>query len=472
VAIQEKQLELIVKAVMEELSRYRPASGAPGAKKNSSGVFEDVDEAVEAAWAAQKEFRKYSLEARERIIRSIKAEISGNGNIELISRMAVEETGMGRVDDKIRKNLLVLNKTPGTEDLKAEAFTGDDGLTLLELSPFGVIGAITPATNPSETVLCNAIGMIAAGNSVVFCSHPTARKTTMKTIEIISQAIRKAEGPENLVTAIANPTMENASAVMKHPKVNMITATGGPGLVKAALSSGKKVIGAGAGNPPVVVDDTADLEQAAKDIVDGASFDNNLPCIAEKEVIVVDNAADYLIFNMQRHGAYLLKDQGKIDELEALVITKEGNANRDFIGKDAEYILSRIGIRPEKPARLIIMETNSEHPFFVEELMMPILPVVRVKNVDEAIELAVKAEHGNRHTAIMHSKNVDHLTKCARDVQTTIFVKNAASYAGIGFGGEGYTTFTIAGPTGEGLTSAKTFTRKRRCVLAGGFLIK
>ncbi|HWQ78607.1 MAG TPA: aldehyde dehydrogenase family protein [Anaerovoracaceae bacterium] len=468
-AIQEKQLELIVKAVMEELDRYKPALGSSGSKKNG-GVFESVDEAVEAAWAAQKAFRKYSLEARERIIKSIKEEMTGN--IELISRMAVEETGMGRVDDKIKKNLLALNKTPGTEDLKAEAFTGDDGLTLLELSPFGVIGAITPATNPSETVICNAIGMIAAGNSVVFCSHPTARKTSMKTIEIINEAVRKAEGPENLVTAIADPTMENASALMKHPKINMITATGGPGLVKAALSSGKKVIGAGAGNPPVVVDDTADLEQAAKDIVNGASFDNNLPCIAEKEVIVVDNAADYLIFNMQKHGAYLLKDQGKIDELAALVITKDGYANRDYIGKDAGYILSKIGIYPEKPARLIIAETNSEHPFFVEELMMPILPIVRVKNVDDAIELAIKAEHGNRHTAIMHSKNVDHLTKCARDVQTTIFVKNAASYAGIGFGGEGYTTFTIAGPTGEGLTSAKTFTRKRRCVLAGGFLIK
>lgn len=469
-AIEEKQLEQIVKAVVEELNRYKQVSGQPGSKKNGTGVFETVDEAVEAAWAAQKEFRKYSIEARERIIKAIKDEMAGY--IELISRMAVEETGMGRVEDKIKKNTLSLYKTPGTEDLKAEAFTGDDGLTLIELSPFGVIGAITPATNPSETVICNSIGMIAAGNSVVFCSHPTAKKTSIKTIEIINEAIRKAGGPENLVTAIANPTMENASLLMKHPKVNLITATGGPGLVKAALSSGKKVIGAGAGNPPVVVDDTADLEQAAKDIVDGASFDNNLPCIAEKEVIVVDNAADYLIFNMQKHGAYLLKDPAKIDELEALVITKEGTPNRDYIGKDAEYILSKIGIYPEKPTRLIIAETTCEHPFFTEELMMPILPIVRVKNVDEAIELAVKAEHGYRHTAIMHSKNVDHLTKCAREIQTTIFVKNAASYAGIGFGGEGYTTFTIAGPTGEGLTSARSFTRKRRCVLAGGFLIK
>jgi len=175
---------------------------------------------------------------------------------------------------------------------------------------------------------------------------------------------------------------------------------------------------------------------------------------------------------MQKHGAYLLDDQEKIDQLEALVITKEGNANREYIGKDAEFLLSKIGICPEKPVRLIIAETKCTHSFVVEELMMPILPVVRVKNVDDAIDLAVKVEHGNRHTAMMHSKNVDHLTRCAREIQTTIFVKNAPSFAGIGYGGEGYTTFTIAGPTGEGLTSARTFTRKRRCVLAGGFLIK
>lgn len=465
--IQQKELERIVEAVMEELNRKLDVK--PFGVRNN-GIYNSVEEAVEAAWIAQAEFRRYSLEAREGIIHSIKEEMAGH--IGLISRMAVEETGMGRVEDKIKKNTLALNKTPGTEDLRAEAFTGDNGLTLLELSPFGVIGSITPATNPSETIICNTIGMIAAGNSVVFCSHPTAKKTSIKVIEIISQAILKAGGPENLVTSIAEPTMENASSLMRHPKISMITATGGPGLVRAAMSSGKKVIGAGAGNPPVVVDETADLEKAAKDIVDGASFDNNLPCIAEKEVIVVENAADYLIFSMQKHGAYLLGDQEKVDQLEALVMTKEGTANRDYIGKDAEYLLSKIGICTEKPVRLIITETKCTHPFVVEELMMPILPVVRVRNVDEAIDLAVKAEHGNRHTAVMHSKNVDHLTRCAREIQTTIFVKNAPSFAGIGFGGEGHTTFTIAGPTGEGLTSARTFTRKRRCVLAGGFLIK
>ena len=467
-AIQERELERIVKAVMDELSGA--AITAPSGKQDGSGLFENVDEAVEAAWAAQREFRKYGIESRETIIKAIREEMTGY--VDLVSRMAVEETGMGRVADKIKKNTLAIQKTPGTEDLRAEVFTGDSGMSLLELSPFGVIGSITPSTNPSETTICNAIGMIAAGNSVVFCPHPNAKKTSIKVVEAINIAIKKAGGPGNLITAIADPSMDDANRLMTHPKISMVTATGGPGLVKAALSSGKKVIGAGAGNPPVVVDETADLEQAAKDIVDGSSFDNNLPCIAEKEVIVVENAADYLIFNMQKYGAYLLSDQESVDRLESLIITQDGKANKDYIGKDAAYILSKIGISVDPSIKLIIAETKCTHPFVLEELMMPVLPIVRVQNVDDAIELAVRVEHGNRHTAAMHSKNVDNLTKCAREIQTTIFVKNAPSYAGIGFGGEGYTTFTIAGPTGEGLTSARAFTRKRRCVLAGGFLIK
>jgi len=468
VTIQEKDLELIVRTVMEELGGTK-ISGSVSTKRKK-GLFDGIDEAVEAAWTAQKEFRKYSMEAREAIVKAIREEMTGF--VEEISRMAVEETGMGRVSDKIKKNTLAIQKTPGTEDLRAEVFTGDSGLSLIELSPFGVICSITPSTNPSETTICNAIGMIAAGNSVVFCPHPNAKKTSIKVVEVINEAVSKAGGPENLITAIENPSMDDATKLMSHPKINMVAATGGPGLVRAALSSGKKVIGAGAGNPPVVVDETADLEQAAKDIVDGASFDNNLPCIAEKEVIVVENAADYLIFNMQKNGAFLLKDQEQIDKLTDLIITKDGKANKDYIGKNADYILSKMGIRVDPSVKLIIAETKCTHPFVIEELMMPVLPIVRVKNVDEAIDLAVRVEHGNRHTAAMHSKNVDHLTKCAREIQTTIFVKNAPSYAGIGFGGEGYTTFTIAGPTGEGLTSARAFTRKRRCVLAGGFLIK
>jgi len=274
------------------------------------------------------------------------------------------------------------------------------------------------------------------------------------------------------VGTVKNPTIENANIMMNHEKVKLLVATGGPGVVKSVLSTGKKAIGAGAGNPPAVVDETADIEKAAKDIVNGCSFDNNLPCIAEKEVIAVDEITDYLIFNMKKNGAYEIKDKETLNKLQNLVLSKDLKLNTECVGKSARYLLDKIGIQVEDDIKVIIMETDKNHPFVIEELMMPILPIVRVKDVDEAIELSVEVEHGNRHTAIMHSKNIDKLSKMAKLIQTTIFVKNGPSYSGIGVGGEGYTTFTIAGPTGEGLTSAKTFARKRRCVLVDGFDIR
>ncbi|GAA0721186.1 aldehyde dehydrogenase EutE [Clostridium malenominatum] len=460
-------IEKIVQLVIAELKNK---SETEVENKMELGIFEEVDDAIEAAVIAQKELVKLSLENREKLLKAMREEITKN--IEMLSRMAFEETGMGRYEDKIKKNTLVVEKTPGTEDLKSEAYSGDNGLTLIELSPFGVIGAITPSTNPTETTICNAIGMVAAGNSVVFAPHPSAKNVTIKTIEILNTAIINAGGPKNLLTTIKKPTIESVNKMMTHPKINLISATGGPGVVKAALSSGKKAIGAGAGNPPVVVDETADIEKAAKDIIDGSSFDNNLPCIAEKEVIVVDSVADYLIFNMKKHGVYEIKDNELIKKLEKLLLIDGKTPNKDYVGKNADYILSKIGVEVDSSIRAIIAEVEEDHPFVLEELMMPILPIVRVKNIDEGIELAVKVENGNRHTAIMHSKNVDNLTRCAKALQTTIFVKNAPSFAGIGFGGEGYTTFTIAGPTGEGLTSARSFTRKRRCVLAEGLSIR
>jgi propionaldehyde dehydrogenase len=295
---------------------------------------------------------------------------------------------------------------------------------------------------------------------------------TIFLIKALNRALAEAGAPANLIVTVAEPSIDNTNAMMKNPKVRMLVATGGPSIVKTVLSSGKKAIGAGAGNPPVVVDETANIEKAAKDIVDGCSFDNNLPCIAEKEIIAVDSIADYLIFNMKKNGAYEIKDKATIDKLVELV-TKDGKGPKtEFVGKSAQYILDKIGISVGPEIKVILMEADEFHPFVQEELMMPILPLVRVKDVDMAIDMAIRVEHGFRHTAIMHSRNVDKLSKMAKLIQTTIFVKNGPSYAGIGVGGMGYTTFTIAGPTGEGLTSAKAFARKRRCVLVGGFDIR
>lgn len=469
--VDEKVVESIVKQVMSKMSTPA-AETKPCPATGDWGVFEKMDDAVNAAAEAQRAYMNCSMHDRARFVQAIRDVVLKQENLEYISRLAVEETGMGGYEYKLIKNRLAATKTPGIEDLTTEALSGDDGLTLVEYSPYGVIGSITPTTNPTETVICNSIGMLAAGDAVVFSPHPRATKVSLHLIRLINKALAEVGAPANLVVTVSKPSIENTNAMMKHPKIRMLVATGGPGIVKTVLSSGKKAIGAGAGNPPVVVDETADIEKAARDIINGCAFDNNLPCIAEKEVIAVDAIADYLIFNMKKNGAYEIKDPVLISKLVELV-TKEGKKPKtEFVGKSAKYILEKVGITVDDSVKVIIMEAKEEHPFVQVELMMPILPIVRVPDVDQAIDMAVRVEHGNRHTAMMHSRNVDKLTKMAKLIQTTIFVKNGPSYAGIGVGGEGYTTFTIAGPTGEGLTSAKSFARRRRCVLVGGLDVR
>ncbi len=462
--IDEKYISQLVESVLKDVTAPTVSNA-----KGQLGVFDRMEDALEAVKKAYKLYRSYSVAQREKMISNIRKLTLDEA--EVMARMGVEETGMGRVEDKIIKHQLVANKTPGTEDIKPSVMTGDDGLTLIEMAPFGVIGSITPSTNPSETVICNTMGMIAGGNAVVFNPHPNACKVANYAVDLCNRAIIAAGGPENLVVSVKKPTMDTSKMMMECPDVKMLVATGGPGVVRTLLSSGKKAIGAGAGNPPVIVDDTADIPKAAADIVNGASFDNNLPCIAEKECFAFSSIADSLIENMTKNGAYLLKGADVDKLVKIALVEKDGkySINKKWVGKNAGLFLKELGI--DADPRLIICETPENHPFVQVEMMMPILAIVRVDNIDEAIEMAVKAEHGCRHSAHIHSKNVDRLTAFARAVETTIFVKNAPSYAGIGAGGEGYTTFTIAGPTGEGITAAHSFTRQRRCVMADGLHI-
>lgn len=462
-------IEEIVKQIVGGLDL---SEVSPEVSKETYGIFETMEDAVEASEKAWKQYIFCSMEEREKYVTVIRNVILQKDNLELISKLAAEETGMGKYEHKCIKNRAAAEKSPGTEDLITEALSGDLGLTLTEYCPFGVIGAIAPATNPTETVICNSIGMLAGGNTVVFSPHPRAKEVSIKLITMLNKALVEAGAPKNLIVTVKNPSVDNTNIMMKHPKVRVLVATGGPGIVKMVMSTGKKAIGAGAGNPPVVVDETADIKKAAIDIVDGCSFDNNLPCIAEKEVIAVDSIADHLIHYMKINGAYEIKDTNLIQKLWEMVSNDKGGPNVGFVGKSALYILDKLGIQADSSIKVIILETTKDHPFVMEEMMMPILPIVRVNNVDEAIDFAVVAECGNRHTAIMHSKNVDKLTKMAKLIQTTIFVKNAPSYAGIGVGGMGCTTFTIAGPTGEGLTTAKSFCRRRRCVMSDALHIR
>jgi len=470
-------IEEVVKRVSAELKmsfgeynvNYEPQAGR-------YGIFEDMNKAIEAAYNAQQEFVKLSLEERKKIIETMRQ--YALANVKVFSELAVAETKMGRVADKIAKNQLSILKTPGVEDIESKAYTGDHGLTLVEYAPYGVIGSVTPSTNPSSTVINNSISMLSAGNSVVFNPHPAARRVSLLAVEILNKAVIAAGGPENLMTTVLKPTLETGKILFTHPKIRVLTVTGGPAVVAEAMKSTKKVIAAGPGNPPVVVDETAIIPHAAKAIVDGASFDNNVLCIAEKEVIVVRSVADALLSEMQKYNAYKLTT-AQIDKLTEKIIVEPGDhktgkepvVNRELIGRNANVIARQIGLDLPDSIRLLYGEVPNDHPLIFTEQLMPVLPVTRVPDVDKAIELAYEAELHNYHTAHMHSLNVANLSKMAKKMNVSIFVKNAPSYAGLGFLGEGYTTLTIASPTGEGLTSARSFTRMRRCVLADYFRI-
>jgi len=438
------------------------------------GIYPDVNAAVAAARTAFEAYRTMGLKRRHRIIDAVRAAMRDRA--EELARMAHDETGLGRVEDKILKNRLVIEKTPGPEDLEPRVWSGDQGLTVTEYAPFGVVGAITPTTNPTATIINNTIAIVSAGNAVVFNAHPSAKRVSAQNIRWINQAIVAAGGPPNLVTAIPEPTIESAQQLMNHPRVRILMITGGPGVVKEAQKTSKRSICAGPGNPPVVVDSNADLELAGREIVRGASFDNNVICTDEKVVIAVDSATDRLLAEMVKNNSYLLKEY-ELKKLERVIFKemgepgKPGRINPRWIGQNAGDILAEIGIQAGSELRLVLADIPAEHSLVWTEQMMPVMPVVRVRTVDEAIDLAIRAEHGCGHTASIYSRDVNAITRMARDIDVSIFVANAANLAGLGDGGEGYTSFSIASPTGEGLTRPRSFSRDRRMTVAGGLRI-
>lgn len=470
------QIEAIVNQVVTEIqSRGKTGvSGGHDPKAYGEGVFPSIDEAVKAARAAFLELNELKVDTRIRVIETIRQAL--RDNVKEIARMTVQETALGRVEDKIAKNLLVINKTPGVEHMQTHAFTNDYGMILIERAPWGVIGSITPTTNPSETIINNGIGFIAAGNTGVFNAHPSAKGISAYTIRLINRAAVAAGGPKNILTGVAEPTLESAGQLMAHKGIDLLVVTGGPAVVKAAFASGKKVICGGPGNPPTVVDQTADIEKAGRDIVNGHSFDNNVICTDEKEVIAEAAIAPKLIEAMRAAGGYVI-NKTQIERLTNIVLSDKGkpgcggHANKKFVGKNASVILREIGVNVGDDVRTVICEVDNDHPLIWTEQLMPVLPITKTATVDQAIELAVAAEQGCNHTASMHSLHLKKLSQMARAFQGSIFVKNAPNYAGLGEGGPGYTSFTIASPTGDGLTTCLTFSRERRCALVDYFRI-
>ena len=435
-----------------------------------SSIYSSVTDAVAAAKGAYSRYSKLTLNERQEILEGVKKALRPIANE--LAAMTVSETGMGNVCDKAQKIKLAIEKTPGVEDLITEVNTGDHGMTLYELSPFGIVCAVQPCTNPCATLISNTIGMLAAGNAIIHCPHPRAVKVSQFLTTIISETIRSISGIDNLVVTLHVSLMGFTTEVMSHPDVDLVVCTGGSGSVRQAMTSGKKVTGAGPANPVAIVDATANFEKAARDIVRGASFDNNLMCTSEKCMVVEEKAADRFIFELLKNGVYYVKNEEEIQKLLDAAVTGDFIKKKKLEGRSANEILEYAGIPCNGTIKLIVAETERIHPFVTLELLMPLVPLVKAADFEEALEIALDVEQGYKHTATIHSESIEHLNQAAKEMQTSVFVKNGPSFMGIGFDKEGHTSFTIATTTGEGTTTARHFARRRRCTLTSGFSIR
>lgn len=466
----ERQLTAIVTEVLRQLrSNSATAGSAARASRQISpggGIFPDVDTAMAAAKKAQIELAAMGLEERERLVAAMRA--AALDAAERLAKLAYEETNLGRYEDKIGKNQNAARLTPGTEDVASEVITANRSTLLVEHGPLGVAVSITPVTNPTSTIINHGIGMVAAGNGCFFAPHPRSLQCAVETIRLLNKAVAKAGGPENCLVAVTDAKLDNVNAAMQNPDVRLVVATGGPGVVKAALASGKRAIAGGPGNPPVLVDDTADLAKAAADTVAGATLDNNLLCIAEKAVIVLQSIAGRFMAQLLQQPVMELTG-ADVERLTKLVV-KDGHMNPAYIGQNAATILADLGISAGPELRAIVVQVAAEHPLVQLEQLMPILPVVTVGTFEQGLQLAVEVEHGNRHTAAIHSQHLTRITQYGRAIRPTLLVCNAPTYAGLGVDGVGPITFTVAGPTGEGIVTARHFTRQNRVILGGGSL--
>ena len=473
----EQTIRNIVQEVLTQLTKTNGAAGKVNGSTGPDsrwGVFGTVDEAVAAAQKGFEILSHASLEDRKKAISIVKQICDEQA--EELGKLEFEETKIGRLEHKIAK-LKAIKDVPGVEFLRTDAISGSHGLMITEYAPFGVIGAITPVTHSLPTITGNAVSMIAGGNTLVVNPHPSGRKVAAEGVRRFNEAIRAQVGIDNCISLICEPTLETAQQLFKHRKIALICVTGGPAVARAALNSGKRAVVAGPGNPPVVVDETADLDHAARCIIQGAAYDNNLLCIAEKEVFVVDSVFEPMMEAMSRAGAARLNHH-EVDRLTgaALQIVGEGAdkhhaPRKELLGHDAVELAAAAGKTIDPAVELVFGETTFDHPFVQTEQMMPFVPFVRCPNFEAAVECAQQAEHGYRHTSIIHSRNVRNMTIMARAMDTTLFVKNGPCMAALGLGGEGYLSFSIAGPTGEGVTTPLTFTRERRCSLIDDLFI-
>lgn len=413
------------------------------------GIYEDYNIAVSQAKAAQEKLIELPLAKRINILQAIRSQLRNNATI--LSQFNLNEVRMGNLEGKIAKHLLVANKTPGVKYLQ------ENNMDLF--NPYGVILSFIPSTNASETISDHSLGIIATGNTGVFCPNPRGLQTCKKIVHLLNDTIIEAGGPSDLVTLVDAPRRSVITDLMDHPDIKLIVATGGTGIINAVLDSGKKAICAGSGNPPVIIDTDADLDLAAEGIIKSCSFEYNILCVSEKEAFVLEPVYEEFISIMEEKDAYLLSEQETEALCEMIFLDYHSNkkdyrVNKEFIGQSPQFLLKSIGKNPSESIRLLIAKTAADHALVKTECLLPVIPIVKVSNINEAIAHSVIVEGGRNHSAAIYTNTLQNAEKFRSLMPTTAFGVNQSPLDSFP-----YFCCTIATKTGEGLVCAKDFVK-------------
>lgn len=386
----------------------------------------DIQMIIQQGRTAQQSIINYTQEQTDEMTRVVSEAILNHA--EELAIMAVKETGLGRIDHKIIKNQNmaknIYNNLVGKKSVGVIEVNEDKGLTKIA-HPIGVIGSVTPTTNPTITPLGNGLMALKGKNAMIVSPHPRALKTTTKTVNIMREALANIGASENLIQIISEPSVEKSQELMSN--VDLIVATGGPGMVKAAYSSGKPAYGVGPGNVQLVLDSDFDVNTAAEISVIGRSFDNGIVCACTQSLIYPKEKETDLFKELTKFGAYIVTDESNVGKFRDFIFP-DGNSNPEVIGKDPKIIADAVGIKIPEGTEIIALKVQKygEEELLSKEKMFPILTLISYDNFDEALEIA-KANlmiEGKGHSAGILTHTPDNSIKMGETLPVSRVVVN------------------------------------------------
>ena len=407
-------------------------------KNEEVKTVKDLEALIKKVKQAQKIFATFNQEQVNHIFKAA-ATAADKARIPL-AKMAAEDTGMGVVEDKIIKNHFaseyIYNKYKNEKTCGIIKTDKTNGIKIVA-EPLGVIAGVIPTTNPTSTAIFKALISLKTRNAIIFSPHPRAKKSTIEAAKVIYDAAVKAGAPENIIGWIDEPSLELTDLLMKHPDVNGILATGGPGMVKAAYSSGKPALGVGAGNTPAIIDETADIEMAVSYVLMSKTFDNGMICASEQSVIAIKSVYEKVKQEFVRRGAYLLSDT-EAKKLSKIILTPKG-VNAEIVGQPAAKIAQMAGIKAPENAKVLLAEqtsTDVSNPFAHEKLS-PILTLYKADNFEQAVDKALTLVElgGMGHTSVLYTdtRKQDRVDYFAKKLPTgRLLINSPSSQGGIG----------------------------------------